>query len=68
MTRVAFQGIAGAYSEQAVRQFFGSEAESIPCRTVADIFFTVERQEADYGMLAVENLGVLTVKGETDPA
>jgi prephenate dehydratase len=55
MTRVAFQGIAGAYSEQAVRQFFGPEVESIPCRTVADIFFTVERQEADYGMLAVEN-------------
>jgi prephenate dehydratase len=55
MTRVAFQGIAGAYSEQALRQFFGPEAESVPCRTMADIFFAVENQEADYGMLPVEN-------------
>jgi prephenate dehydratase len=55
MTRVAFQGIAGAYSEQAIRQFFGPEVESVPCRTLADIFFAVEGKEADYGMLAVEN-------------
>jgi prephenate dehydratase len=55
MTRVAFQGIAGAYSEQAIRQFFGLEVESVPCRGLADIFFAVERHDADYGMLAVEN-------------
>jgi prephenate dehydratase len=57
MTRVAFQGIAGAYSEQAVRQFFGPEpeVESVPCRTLADVFFAVGRQDTDYGMLPVEN-------------
>jgi prephenate dehydratase len=55
MTRVAFQGVAGAYSEEAIRQFFGPEVESVPCRTVADIFFAVERDSADRGMLAVEN-------------
>jgi prephenate dehydratase len=55
MTRVAFQGIAGAYSEQAIRQFFGPEVESVPCRGLADIFFAVEQHDADYGMLAVEN-------------
>jgi len=55
MTRVAFQGVAGAYSEQAVRQFFGPEVESVSCRTLADTFFAVERQDADYGMLPVEN-------------
>ena len=55
MTRVAFQGIAGAYSEEAIRQFFGPEVESVPCRTLADIFFAVERRDADYGMLPVEN-------------
>jgi len=55
MTRVAFQGIAGAYSEQAIRQFFGPEVESVPRRGLADIFFAVERHDADYGMLAVEN-------------
>ncbi len=55
MTSVAFQGVAGAYSEQAIRQFFGPEVESLPCRTLAQIFFAVEAGDADYGMLPVEN-------------
>ncbi len=55
MTRVAFQGIAGAYSEEAIRQFFGTEAETIACGTFADIFRAVEDRSADYGMLPVEN-------------
>jgi len=55
MTRVAFQGVAGAYSEEAIRQFFGPEVESTPCRTLADIFLAVESGNADYGMLPVEN-------------
>ena len=55
MSRVAFQGIAGAYSEQAIRQFFGPEVESLPYRTLAEIFFAVANGEADYSMLPVEN-------------
>jgi prephenate dehydratase len=55
MTRVAFQGVAGAYSEQAVRQFFGPEVESMPCKAFDGIFSAVETEDADYGMLPVEN-------------
>jgi prephenate dehydratase len=55
MTRVAFQGIAGAYSEEAIRQFFGLEVESVPCRTLDDVFPIVENGDADYGMVPVEN-------------
>lgn len=55
MTRVAFQGIAGAYSEVAIRQFFGPDAQTEPCETFADIFEAVEGRSADYGMLPVEN-------------
>ncbi len=55
MSRVAFQGVAGAYSEQATRQFFGPEVESVPCRTLADVFFATEKEQVDYGMLPVEN-------------
>jgi len=54
MTRVAFQGVAGAYSEEAIRQFFGPEVEGVPCRTLDDVFAAVE-DDADYGMLPVEN-------------
>ena len=55
MTLVAFQGIAGAYSEQALRQFFGGEAESVPYKALSDIFYAVESGETEYGMLPVEN-------------
>ncbi len=55
MTKVAFQGIAGAYSEEAIRQFFGPEVESIPCRTLDDVFPAVENGDADYGIVPVEN-------------
>jgi prephenate dehydratase len=55
MTKVAFQGIAGAYSEEAIRQFFGPGVESIPCRTLDNVFPAVEGGDADYGMVPVEN-------------
>ncbi len=56
MTRVAFQGIAGAYSEEAIRQFFGpNDVESVPCRTLDDVFPIVENGDADYGMVPAEN-------------
>jgi prephenate dehydratase len=54
-TRVAFQGIAGAYSEQAVRQYFGPEVESIPCGALDDLFPLVDGGEVNYAMLPVEN-------------
>jgi prephenate dehydratase len=55
MSRVSFQGVAGAYSEEAIRQFFGPEVETYPCRTFADVFVAVEQGIVDYGMLPIEN-------------
>jgi len=55
MTRVAFQGVAGAYSEEAVRQFFGPEVESVPCRILEGLFPMVETGDVEYGMVPVEN-------------
>lgn len=53
--RVAFQGIAGAYSEEAIRRHFGPDVETLPCRRLAEIFTAVEEGHADCGMLPVEN-------------
>jgi prephenate dehydratase len=53
--RVAFQGDRGAYSEEAIYQFFGPEVETVPCRSFEGIFETVESRAADYGALPVEN-------------
>ena len=55
MTRVAYQGIAGAYSEEAIRQYFGPDAEAVPCETFAKVFVAVESGGVDHGMLPVEN-------------
>ena len=55
MTTVAFQGEEGAYSHEAILQFFGPQVTVYPCRTFAEIFDAVEDGQADYGMLPVEN-------------
>ncbi len=57
MTRtiVAFQGEHGAFSEEAIRQHFGAEADTLPCHAFEDIFAAVEEGRADFGALPVEN-------------
>jgi len=55
MTTIAFQGEPGAYSQEAIFQFFGQEVETVPCQTFADIFQAVDKGQADHGVLPVEN-------------
>ena len=55
MTVVAFQGENGAYSQEAIYQFFGKDIPTLPCRTLQDIFEAVESGKAKYGMLPIEN-------------
>ena len=55
MPTIAFQGIKGAYSESAIFQFFGVDAKTLACKSLAGIFEAVERGQADLGMLPVEN-------------
>lgn len=55
MTTVAFQGEHGAYSEEAVRQHFGTEVETMPCHAFEHIFDAVEDGRADFGAVPVEN-------------
>jgi prephenate dehydratase len=55
MTKVAFQGEHGAYSEEAIRQHFGSEVETLPCEAFEHIFAAVDRDEATFGVQPVEN-------------
>lgn len=52
---VAFQGVQGAYSEQAIRQHFGDTADVYPCPVLSDLFDAITSQKVTYGMLPVEN-------------
>ena len=56
--RVAFLGIEGSYSHLAGRQFFARRAGDpidVPSPTFDDVVRAVERGEADYGLLPIEN-------------
>src|SRR5205814_5105638 len=52
---VAFQGERGAFSDEAVRAYFGQQAEPLPYRSFADVFRAVAAGEVDYGLVPVEN-------------
>src|SRR5437773_616484 len=53
--RIAFQGELGAFSEEAVVQAFGADAEPLPCRENRDVAKRVASGVADAGVLPVEN-------------
>lgn len=55
MTKVMFQGIAGAYSEEAIQQFFGPPVTGVPSASFAEMFTAVEEGDAEYAMLPMEN-------------
>jgi prephenate dehydratase len=52
---VAFQGVHGAYSEQAVRMHFGDTVETLPCPSFSDLFEAVHTRKAAFALLPVEN-------------
>lgn len=53
--KVSFQGEFGAYSEEAAFKFFGDIINTFPCKTLADVFKTVEEKKVKYGIVPVEN-------------
>ena len=53
--RVAYQGEPGAYSEQAAVGLFGPQVDSQGCPWFEDVFQALERGQADYAVLPVEN-------------
>ena len=52
---VAFQGEIGAYGEEAAFQFFGPLIQVKPRESLDDVFKVVERGEAQFGVVPIEN-------------
>ena len=52
---IAFQGEIGAYSEEAALSFFGPSIQAKPCESLDDVFKAVERDDAKFGVVPVEN-------------
>jgi len=55
MKRVAFQGVRGAFSEDAIYRYFGDQVETVPCPDFGIVFKKVARREVDVGVVPVEN-------------
>jgi chorismate mutase/prephenate dehydratase len=52
---VAFQGEVGAYSEEAVFQYFRPSVQSRPCESLEEVFKVVEESGVQFGVVPVEN-------------
>lgn len=53
--KAAFYGEKGAYTEQAMLEYFGTDMRGIPMSTFEEVMKAVRDQKADYGVLPIEN-------------
>ena len=54
-TRVAIQGIRASFHEEAAFKFFGEDIHTIECNSFKQTFEALEKREADYVVMAIEN-------------
>ena len=64
--KVAYQGIKGAYSESAIYNHFGKEAEAIGFDVFEEVFDAVKSCTADFGVIPVENTIAGSVEANYD--
>lgn len=53
--KVSFQGEPGAYSEQAVFNYFGNDVETFPCESFDAMFDSVVSGKSDLALAPIEN-------------
>ncbi|NCX88839.1 MAG: prephenate dehydratase [Betaproteobacteria bacterium] len=53
--RVAYLGPSGTFSEIALLKHFGHGVEAVPCASIDEVFRATELQQADFGIVPVEN-------------
>ena len=53
--RIVFQGVEGAYSQQAMMEYFGKECDSFHVETWKDAMEAIKNKEADFAVLPIEN-------------
>ncbi len=55
MKKVAIQGIAGSFHEDAARKYFNEEIEIVECRTFKSVCDLVDQDKVDVAVMAIEN-------------
>ena len=64
--RIAFQGAPGAFSEDAIRVFWGPDTVPVPCETFSGMLAAVKAGAADGAVLPVENMVVGPITSALD--
>lgn len=53
--KICFQGVPGAFSESALMEYFGDDADRIHVDEFEDVFKALKEDRCDYGILPIEN-------------
>ena len=53
--RIVFQGVEGAYSQQAMTEYFGTGCDSFHVETWKDAMEAIKQGQADFAVLPIEN-------------
>lgn len=55
MKRIAIQGIAGSFHEDAARRYFDEDIEVVECKTFTTVCEMIDNDKVDYAVMAIEN-------------
>lgn len=55
MKRIAVQGIAGSFHEDAARKYFNEEVEVVECKTFTTVCESIDNDRVDFAVMAIEN-------------
>jgi prephenate dehydratase len=55
MKRIAIQGIAGSFHEDAVRQYYEEEVETAECKSFTSVCELIDSDKVEFAAMAIEN-------------
>lgn len=55
VAKIAIQGIAGSFHDEAAHALVGNDIELVACETFSSVFSAVKNNVADCGLVAIEN-------------
>ena len=55
MKRIAVQGIAGSFHEDAALKFFNEEIEVVECKSFTSVCELIDADKVEYAVMAIEN-------------
>ncbi len=55
MKRIAVQGIAGSFHEDAARKYFEDEIDVVECKTFTTVCDLIDTDQVDFAVMAIEN-------------